>query len=225
VSTKPLAEKMRAYNERVEVVPNRISARLWGGLLPEVAQHAPRLLYMGTRNHEEDLAFVLPAIERARATEPDLRLSLIGVTSRADLPPWVDVIPLEQENKSYGKFVPWLKSQTRDVDLAIAPLVDGDFNRFKSGLKILDYAALGLPVLASKVLSYQDLVGVQPPVGVTLLANSEVAWTREILEKIHQRSELREQGQSLRKWVFEHHALEQTLGDYERLVLNAISHR
>lgn len=222
-STDLLAEKVRSYNEHVEIVPNKISARLWGGALTERGEHAPRLLYMGTRTHDDDLAFVLPAIELARKTYPDLRLSLIGVTSSEDLPDWVDVIQLENENKSYSQFVPWIKTQVGEVDLAIAPLMQGEFNSFKSGLKVLDYAALGLPVLASKVPSYQNLLGPQPPVGVSLLQNSTEAWAQSIVTKLGQRSTLREHGQALREWVFENHALEPTLGAYDEFILRAVA--
>ena len=223
VSTDLLAEKVRPYNDRVEVVPNKISTRLWGGAVAKGFDHVPRLLYMGTKTHDEDLAFVLPAIKLARETYPSLRLSLIGVTSSVDLPDWVDVIPLESGKAIYSHFVPWLKTQIWDVDLAIAPLTQGEFNRFKSGLKVLDYAALGLPVLASNVPSYQDLVGPQPSVGVLLVQNSVEAWAQTIETKLNQRSELHKQGQTLREWAFENHALQPTLEAYDKLVLTVVT--
>ena len=223
VSTDLLAEKLRPYNDRVEVVPNKISTRLWGGALAKGFDHVPRLFYMGTKTHDEDLAFVLPAIKLARETYPGLRLSLIGVTSSVDLPDWVDVIPLENRKTNYSHFVPWLKTQIWDVDLAIAPLMQGEFNRFKSGLKVLDYAALGLPVLASNVPSYQDLVGSQPPVGVSLVQNSVEVWAQTIETKLNQRSELHKQGQTLREWAFENHALQPTLAAYDNFILGVLT--
>lgn len=223
VSNDILAETMSQYNDRVEVVPNKISARLWGGTLPEAIDHSPRLFYMGTKTHDDDLAFVLPAIELVRATCPNLRLSLVGVTSKVDLPNWVDVIPLENKDKQYSLFVPWIKTQVKDVDLAIAPLMEGKFNSFKSGLKILDYAALGLPVLASKVPCYQNLVGAKLPTGVSLVQNSPEAWAQKIKLKLSQRLTLREDGQNLREWVFENHELEPTLEAYDEFILCAMA--
>tara|TARA_R110002074_G_scaffold139168_1_gene284639 strand:+ start:1028 stop:4801 length:3774 start_codon:yes stop_codon:yes gene_type:complete len=222
VSTGILAEKMRPYNDQVEVIHNKIPSRLWGGFLSKHLDDTPRLLYMGTKTHDEDLVFVLPAIELARATHPNLRLSLIGVTSRSDLPDWVDVIPLKNEAKNYSQFVPWIKNQIENIDLAIAPLMDGEFNRFKSGLKILDYAALGLPVLASEAPSYRNLVGSQSPVGITLIPNNANAWAKNIVMKINQRSALHNEGHVLREWVFKNHTLEPSLEEYDEFVLRVI---
>lgn len=225
VSTDPLAEKLRLYNDRVEIVPNKVSSRLWGGSLPDYIDHPPRLLYMGTPTHDEDLAFVLPAIELVRKIHPTLRLSLIGVTARGDLPNWVDVIPLDNSNKSYPHFVPWIKTKVQDIDLAIAPMAQREFNIFKSGIKVLDYAALGLPVIASKVPSYQDFLGSHPPEGVSLIQNSVETWAKVIQMKLNHRLGLRDQGQSLRKWAFENHALEPTLKAYDKLILSAVGDR
>jgi len=223
VSTELLAAKIRPHNDQVEIVPNKISLRLWAGLQPDKIEHMPRLLYMGTRTHDEDLAFVLLAIELARATYPTLRLSLIGVTSNADLPDWVDVIPIEDENKSYSQFVPWIKTQVRDVDLGIAPLMKSEFNRFKSGLKVLDYAALGLPVIASQVPSYKDILGLRPPEGVILIANSVEVWAQTIVSEIRRSRVLHERGLQLRSWAFKNHALEPSLSEYDDFVLRTIS--
>jgi hypothetical protein len=41
-------------------------------------------------------------------------------------------------------------------DLGIAPLVDNAFNRLKSDIKVLEYTAMGLPVVASSVEPYSD---------------------------------------------------------------------
>lgn len=222
VSTDTLAKEMRSYNPDVRVVPNKISGRLWGGVTLSAKKQAHRLLYMGSKTHGEDLQFVLPAIEQARSKYPGLRLTLIGGTSNDVLPDWVDAIEIPVAEKSYSQFVPWLRTQTTDVDLAIAPLMETDFNRFKSGLKVLDYAALGLPVLASRVHCYQSLLGNCTPTGVTLVKNSEVAWTSEIQSKLQDRRKLDKQGQALREWVFENHMLEPSLNEFDALVCEVI---
>lgn len=222
VSTELLAREIRPRHGNVTVLPNKVSARLWKGDLPRQIGETPRLLYMGTNTHDEDLAFLLTAMTRARQTLPALRLSLVGVTGVTDQPDWVDVIAIPDANKSYSRFVPWLKRQVAEVDLAVAPLMETEFNRCKSGLKILDYAALGLPVLASSVPSYQSLDGPKLPKGVTLLANSPNTWAQAIVSRIKNRWHLSEQGDELRDWVFAHHTLEAGLSDYDALVLAAI---
>ncbi|MEI2421731.1 hypothetical protein V6O07_15755, partial [Arthrospira platensis SPKY2] len=46
----------------------------------------------------------------------------------------------------------------QECDIFIAPLEDNLFNRCKSGLKFLEYSALGVPGVYSHLEPYQDLV-------------------------------------------------------------------
>lgn len=219
VSTPALAAAMRCYNAKVHLVENRISARLWSGL-PKAAQPtaATHLLYTGGTTHDEDLGFALEAIEIARQRRVDLRLKLIGVTRRRNLPDWVDVIEVPEEQKSYSRFVPWLREQAACTVLGIAPLIDTPFNRFKSDLKVLDYGALGLPVLASHVESYSTFDGGGRHPGVTLLPNDAQAWAQAIVAKLANPKELRAEGEALKAWVFTNRRMEDDLARYDGLI-------
>ena len=72
-----------------------------------------------------------------------------GSAAGRDLPSWVNRIGMPvHATASYPGFVNWITQQHWDI--GIAPLADTPFNRCKSAVKTLDYAALGLPVLASE---------------------------------------------------------------------------
>jgi glycosyltransferase involved in cell wall biosynthesis len=73
---------------------------------------------------------------------------------------------------SYPGFVNWITQQHWDI--AIAPLADTPFNRCKSAIKALDYAALGLPVLASDRAVYRGTLADGP--GGRLVPDTENAW-------------------------------------------------
>ncbi|MFV2044530.1 MAG: glycosyltransferase, partial [Anaerolineales bacterium] len=59
-------------------------------------------------------------------------------------------------------------------DLAIAPLEDTLFNRYKSDIKFLDYSALGIATLCSRVRAYDGSVRHQ--VTGYLAENDPQAW-------------------------------------------------
>ena len=111
---------------------------------------------MGTLTHQDDLHMLYPALQRAASTNPEFRLGVIGVSAEK-MPPWIDRIEIPDTATSYPRFVPWLREKTALFDFAVAPLQDTLFNAFKSPLKILDYAALGLPVLCSDIMVYQEI--------------------------------------------------------------------
>ena len=127
---------------------------------------------MGTMTHDEDFALIEPALARLHETFPGrVSFDLIGVTARRELPEWVNRVPLSISGTlSYPGFVNWLVQQPA-WDIGIAPLADTAFNRSKSAIKVMDYSALGLPVVASDVAAYRGGIA-----GGLLVANTETAW-------------------------------------------------
>lgn len=167
VSTPPLQVRVAAYNSRVALVPNMLDERL---LPPRWLQRATRLIprtslvigYMGTFSHDGDLLMILPALravcERYRGR---VTLQIIGAVARRetwellrDLP--VTVIPLTADRAAYPKFMYWFTRLRWDV--ALAPLIDSPFTRCKSDIKFLDYAALGVAGIYSRVPAYESSV-------------------------------------------------------------------
>jgi glycosyltransferase involved in cell wall biosynthesis len=57
----------------------------------------------------------------------------------------------------YPNFIPWMKKNL-NWDIGIAPLEDTVFTRSKSDIKFLDYSALGIPGIYSRVPSYTGTV-------------------------------------------------------------------
>jgi GT2 family glycosyltransferase/glycosyltransferase involved in cell wall biosynthesis len=175
-STQPLAEALRAASKAIQVVPNGIDERLWCGPRAErPARHPVRILYMGTATHDKDWAIVAPAMARVQAAfAPDIVFDMIGVVGPVVLPDWViRVSPTMIGKASYPGFAGWITQHT-PWDIGIAPLADTAFNNCKSAIKTMDYAALGLAVLASDVPAHRGSLADGP--GGMLVANTEAAW-------------------------------------------------
>jgi hypothetical protein len=117
---------------------------------------------------------VEPALSRAKSVFAEhLSIDLLGVSGRTDLPTWVNRVPMSvHATMSYPGFVNWITQQ--HFDIGIAPLADTAFNRCKSSIKTLDYAAMGLPVLASDREAYRGSPA--DSVGGTLLPDDPDAW-------------------------------------------------
>ncbi len=177
VSTAFLAATLPAVEGRVTVIGNGLDERLWGDApSPPRSRFGPiRMLYMGTATHAEDLALIEPALERInRDFSGRLEIELIGVTSRTDTPGWLlRRMPAQHAKVSYPAFIDWIGRQT-PWDIGLAPLCDSQFNQAKSAIKVLDYAALGLAVIASDLPVYRAaLAGGRAGM---LVQNSESAW-------------------------------------------------
>jgi glycosyltransferase involved in cell wall biosynthesis len=70
--------------------------------------------------------------------------------------------------------VQWLTSAQPPWHIGLAPLLDTPFNRCKSPIKAMDYAALGLVVLASDTPVYRGSIA-DGPAG-QLVPNSHAEW-------------------------------------------------
>lgn len=155
---------------------NGLDERLWGAFPPApVPRQGPvRILFMGTATHDTDYAIVEGALARVKAVFAEhVSIDILGVSSRPDLPSWVNRIGMSiHATSSYPGFVNWMTQQHWDI--GIAPLADTPFNRCKSAIKALDYAALGLPVLASDREVYRGSLADGP--GGRLLPDDENAW-------------------------------------------------
>jgi hypothetical protein len=133
-----------------------------------------RILIMGTATHDGDFALVERALDQVKTVFAEhVAIDLIGISTRGDLPAWANrpSVP-PNASASYPGFVNWITQQHWDI--GIAPLADTPFNRSKSAIKTLDYAAIGLPVLASDRLVYRGSLADGP--GGWLVPDGEAAW-------------------------------------------------
>lgn len=228
VSTPALLQTMRPINPRITLLPNRLSNRLWRPSPPTRRPDGTvRALYMGTVTHAADLAMILPALESVAAAHPEFRLTVIGGSSDAIGTPghtgWLEHIAVPDDAKPYDAFVPWLRAQAARVDFAIAPLEDSPFNAGKSALKILDYAALALPVLASDVSVYRKTAKASP--AAVLVPNTIAKWIAALKRQVALGEGNCKAGEAQRRWVLETGMLEESLTEFDNMLLTLTTNR
>jgi len=85
-------------------------------------------------------------------------------------------------------------------DIGVVPLEDTEFSRSKSPLKLLEYGAYGVPVVASDVWPYRDMVGDDNAVKLIHGKNPR-AWVDAVQELIDDPVLRQERGQRLRALV------------------------
>ena len=113
---------------------------------------------------------------------------------------------------SYHGFVdapdyPHLLSELR-VDIGLAPLRDTIFNRAKSDVKYLEYAATGAAVIASPVSPYRAAIA--PDRGLIVPENTPEAWDAAIEELVTNGARRRGLAQAAYDWVRQERSIEAT---------------
>ena len=105
------------------------------------------------------------------------------------MPDWCQNVEVPPEiTESYPAFVKWLQKENR-WHIGVAPLAESKFNRAKSGINYLDYAALGLAVASTDIQGYRDVI--QSEEDGLLVENSEEAWF-EALQRLVRDNEYRQ---------------------------------
>ncbi len=153
VSTPALADRYAGLHPRIEVIPNYIDVGGWPRANPRTPDGLFRILWAGSPAHWGDLNVIAkPLIQFMRQT-PDARLVFFG-----DCPEFPDDLKARIEAHPFVSFGDYpVKLADLKVDIALAPLVDCEFNRCKSPVKAFEYLATGYPVVASDVGPYRIL--------------------------------------------------------------------
>jgi glycosyltransferase involved in cell wall biosynthesis len=198
VSTELLRRRMEQLNERVTVVPNALDERLLPYELPRRTggQAAEKCVigYMGTTTHDDDLAMIAPALQRVMHRHAGrVELQIVGaVNDPASLRRFGDLpVRIVQRGHAveYPSFMRWMGREVR-WDVGLAPLRDDPFTRCKSDIKFLDYAALGIAGIFSRVPPYEASV---EHLRTGYLAENTVEAWEEGLKQLVSDGELRDQ--------------------------------
>lgn len=179
VSTPALRNKLSGVYGQVEVVENALDGRLWKSQRAPYAKpkdNLRRFLYMGTKTHMDDFEILVPALNHLYESGFDFSLDVIGVGEVLPKLPWLNIIPIPSGASAYPVFVSWLRTLRERWCLALAPLAESPINSTKSDLKLLEYAMLGLPTIASNVGPYAEAESVLG----TKVQNTPRAWAHGI---------------------------------------------
>jgi len=145
VTTETLLQHYRQYVPDVRLVPNSLD-RPWFALDVKREPHRPgqrlRVGWIGAGQHQGDLELIAPIVAEFAA---EVDWVFMGMS--------IDAIkPHLKEFHSFVSIADYpAKMATLNLDIAIAPLQDNLFNRCKSNLRLLEYGAMGWPVVCSDV--------------------------------------------------------------------------
>jgi glycosyltransferase involved in cell wall biosynthesis len=153
VTTEPLAQVMRQFNDNIAVLPNCVPG--WACAPRPAGDRRLTVGWGGGASHAHDIAEVARPVRRFLDRHPGWDMVLMGTDyrptirhERARFTPWVDIT---RDPAGFYGAIGW--------DIGLAPLAGaGVFNRSKSHIKALEYAARGIPVLASDAEPYRDFV-------------------------------------------------------------------
>jgi glycosyltransferase involved in cell wall biosynthesis len=202
-----LADWASQHNRDVVVIPSCVSPENYRQKRQYTLGDPPRLGWIGSADNEvyvKQIAGALHEIHRRTGA----RITLVSSTkpSLGDLEPFVDRIAWSEDSQEVA---------LATFDVGIAPLPDQPYTRGKCGYKLLQYAAVGLPVVASPIgVNQQILSRLGAPA-----ATSNGEWVEAVLELLTRSDVTRaELGGRARAVVEEHYSYDAWQSRWEHAV-------
>jgi len=120
---------------------------------------AIQLIYIGVLNYERNLMKLCQAVEKANSEGMSFKLSLVGKgTEQTDLESFAS-----QTNGRIQVLPPVQHSQVPDVlaqaHIGVLPFPDEEKFQVSSPIKLFEYMAAGLPILATRIVCHTDVIG------------------------------------------------------------------
>ncbi len=144
-----LAEHARRFNPNVQILPTGLDTSSYKLRSKLKNDGKIRLVWIGSSSTLKYLAEIKPALEEIAARFDNVVLRIIADD-------FLDLQNMLVEKCRWSEQTQVIDLVTSDIGLA--PLPNNRFTRGKCGFKILQYAAAGLPVVASPVATNAEYV-------------------------------------------------------------------
>lgn len=184
-STKHLYDFYSPYAKNIYICPNSLSVKereefrkedyskseLWKKDKDEI-----RIGWSGSASHYENLKYISKVINDILKNHDNTTFYYTGlfggIFEDETLKNRIHTVPFVHL-EDYPKML-----NEMNLDIALAPLTDCNFNRSKSNLRILEYASCKYPVIASNVEPYKTFKGIIP------LCTEKEEWYKSIEELV-----------------------------------------
>jgi glycosyltransferase involved in cell wall biosynthesis len=207
-TTDELARRLQGYEApRTEVVPNFIPDHF---LHPDRRSHAGTIVgWVAGLEHAADVERlpIRETLQRLLDERPDVRVLSLGLSLG---------LRSERYHHITGIEILELGASIIDFDIGIAPLADHPFNHARSNVKLKEYAAVGIPWLASPIGPY---AGMGEKQGGRLVADDR--WHEQLTRLIDKPRERRKLAKRARKWAAGE-SLSKNVGRWEAALTAAV---
>lgn len=202
VTHERLADAVAAYNRNVWILPNAIDPLNPSFQVQRIPGNKTRLFWAGGITHEKDISLLKGPVQRI-CSDNYLRANCMMVMGGFDKTN--DTWQRMASNYTNGLQMPGFLLEGKQVneyyklyqyaDICLIPLQETKFNSFKSNLKILEAAHMGLPVVVSKVHPYLDF-----PSELVNFVEKQKNWYINVRMLVRDSIFAKEQGEALKQY-------------------------
>lgn len=154
VSTDYLGKLYSKWCKKTKLIPNGIDFKLWDELIKPPTDNIITIGWSGASSHNEDIRYIEKIIYRILEKYPEVQFSFLGGAPKFLV--GKERIIADNNWQYVFEYPQYLVN--KNYDIGIAPLLDNNFNRGKSNLRWLEYAAMNVPTVASNVEPFKKSI-------------------------------------------------------------------
>jgi glycosyltransferase involved in cell wall biosynthesis len=170
VGNEVLADWATQYNDDVRLIPTCIDLAEYDRKVDYKVGTEPQLVWVGSAATEFELTRIAPALRQVNQ-RTGARLLIVGSSA----------ISTDPSLAEFSIRIPWSLAAQRQqlllADVGLMPLSDSVYQQAKCGYKLLQYAAAGLPAVASPVGVNETMLDN----GLGLPAGSLDEWAEQVV--------------------------------------------
>ena len=189
-----LQDYAAAFCPNARLFPTVLDTNIYKPTAPDFSEAAV-IGWIGSPSTWENVQPLLPVLQRLCA-ERGLTFRAVGAGHKA-----------EADRFDGMQLVPWREetevAEVQGFDIGIMPLIDHPWQRGKSGYKLIQYMACGIPAVGSPVGANSSILVED----CGILASSAEQWRAALLRLLAEADLRRDMGEAGRKRAVEHYSL------------------
>lgn len=196
VSTPGLAEAYSGWHADTQILELKLPFEWWGNLKITRTDHKkPRVGWAGGSSHLGDLELIADVVKELAEEVDWIFFGMCPSKLRPYVKEFHSGVPIHLYPQ---------KLASLDLDLAVAPLENNQFNDCKSNLRLLEYGACGYPVICSNTRAFTE-----SNLPITITKNRYKDWTENIRTFTNDLNAARKAGEVLRGETRSHWMLDE----------------